>query len=224
MDHADHSQFHFAAERYVLGELSEPEALAFEEHFFACAGCAQDVEDLTAIRQAAPSVLPDLRRADERKPAQPSRSWFTLPWVPQFALGAFALLAAFTGYQNTVQIPGLRAAAETLQVSAAPTTLTARRGAGKNMLSVSQRFAPLLIANEWTERFPAYEARVSRFGKEEQLMQAHAETGDASLLVSVPATKLGAGDFELKIFGIREGNSPQLVARYPFTIQEKNER
>ncbi len=230
MDHADHSQFQFAAERYVLGELSEPEALAFEEHFFSCEGCAQDVEDLTAIRLAAPAVLPGLRRADERKQGDATRGrfalpWFARPWVPQFALGAFALLAAFTGYQNAVQIPGLRAAAgETLQVSAAPATLTAQRGTGKSVFSASQRSAPLLIANEWPEKFPTYEARIGQFGKDDRTMHARAETGDASLLVSVPASKLGAGDFELKIFGIREGNLPQLVARYPFTIQGKNQR
>ncbi len=224
MDHADHSQFQFAAERYVLAELSEPEALAFEEHFFSCAACAQDVEDLTAIRLASPSVLPDLRRADGRKP-QPGRNWFALPWVPQFGLGAFALLAAFTGYQNAVQIPGLRAAAaESLQLSAAPPTLTASRGTGKSTLSASHRSSALLIANEWPEKYPGYEARIGRFGKDEELLRAQAQTGDAALLVSVPAAKLGPGVFELKIFGIREGIAPQLVARYPFTVQGTNER
>jgi len=48
--------------------------------------------------------------------------------------------------------------------------------------------------------------------------------GDGSLLVLVPASRLGAGTFELTIFGVREGAEPQIVARYPFTIQGKHEQ
>ncbi len=224
MDSVDHSQFQFAAERYVLGELSEPETLAFEEHFFSCAACAQDVEDLTAIRQAAPSVLPELEVTASLAPKQVSRGWFALPWVPQFALGAFALLAMLSAYQNMVEIPRLRAMAgqEDLQLSAMPHVLRASRSAGTTALSTQQRAAPLLIANEWSEKFTRYEAKIARSGSEEQTLRAEAAVEDGSLLVLVPASRLGAGTFELTIFGDREGAEPQVVARYPFTIQGVN--
>ncbi len=225
MDSADHSQFQFAAERYVLGELSEPETLAFEEHFFSCASCAQDVEDLTAIRQVAPSVLPELERTAGPTPKQASRGWFALPWVPQFALGAFALLAMLAGYQNAVEIPRLKAVGqEDLQLSALPHILSASRSAGTTSLSIQQRAAPLLIANEWPEQFSRYEAKIARSGSAEQTLRAEAAVGDGSLLVLVPASRLGAGTFELTIFGVREGAEPQIVARYPFTIQGKHEQ
>ena len=224
MDSADHSQFQFAAERYVLGDLSEPETLVFEEHFFSCASCAQDVEDLTTIRVATPVVLPLL---EAERPQKAKRGWFSLPWVPQwapqFALGAMALLCVVTAYQNAVQIPRLKAAAgqEDLQLSTAPEPVRASRGAGTNTFSISQRAATVLIANEWPEKYDTYSARVGRQGEGEPMLAAQAAGGDRSLMVVLPASRLGAGTFELTIFGNREGKQPELVARYPFTIQEK---
>jgi len=226
MDSADHSQFKFAAERYVLGEFTEPEALAFEEHFFSCAACAQDVEDLTAIRLASPAVLPQLERKGTWKWEQAGRGWFALPWVPQFAMGALALLVMVAGYQNAVEIPRLKSLAgqEDLQLSPAPPTLTARRSAGTNTLSLQQRVAPLLIANEWPEKYPRYEARIANSGNRQEVLRAQAAAGEGSLMVLVPVSRLGAGTFELTIFGDRDGAEPELVARYPFTIQGKKER
>ena len=124
----DHSQFQFAAERYVLGELSEQEKLAFENHFFECAGCSQDVEDLTNIRDAAPAILPQLRAFKPEKQVK-----FAWGWIPQFALGTVAVLAVITGYQNAIEIPRLKTAATEsgLQILPAPRTLTASRSAYK---------------------------------------------------------------------------------------------
>ncbi|HEY6351193.1 MAG TPA: hypothetical protein VI636_17455 [Candidatus Angelobacter sp.] len=56
-----------AAERYVLGEMNEAERDAYEEHFFSCAVCAEEVkatdELLCTIRQAIPGPsMPPARR------------------------------------------------------------------------------------------------------------------------------------------------------------------
>lgn len=44
MEHTQATSTH-AAERYLLGELNDSEAEAFEEHFFDCVLCADDVRD-----------------------------------------------------------------------------------------------------------------------------------------------------------------------------------
>lgn len=44
MDHTNAIETH-AVERYLLGELSEADVEAFEEHYFDCAACAEDVRD-----------------------------------------------------------------------------------------------------------------------------------------------------------------------------------
>ena len=38
-----------AAERYILNELTAAEREAFEEHYFVCERCAQEVKDLFAL-------------------------------------------------------------------------------------------------------------------------------------------------------------------------------
>jgi hypothetical protein len=214
----DHSQFQFAAERYVLGELSEQETLAFENHFFECAGCSQDVEDLIHIRDAAPAILPQLRALRPEK--QVKSTW---GWIPHFALGAVAVLAVISGYQNAVQIPRLKsAAAESgLQILPAPRTLTASRAAQAITLSTKDAAVPLMIPNEWPENYSRYYARVQkRNGRE--LMKAQTQSAQGSLLVSLPARTLGLGEFELIISGYSDGETPKVVARYPFTVQEKS--
>src|SRR5262249_40478241 len=55
-----------ATERYVLDEMTDEEREAFEEHYFDCAVCAEDVRAATAIRDglaaervtAEPAVVP----------------------------------------------------------------------------------------------------------------------------------------------------------------------
>ena len=53
-----------AAERYLLGELDDADAEAFEEHFFECAECADDVRD--------EAVLLETGRAIAREPKKPN--------------------------------------------------------------------------------------------------------------------------------------------------------
>lgn len=81
-----------AAERYLLEEMPEIERYAFEEHFFACADCAEELRAAELMRAAA-------SEAGRRQPIafQPraQRRWVTtmLPWA------AAASLALVAGYQ-----------------------------------------------------------------------------------------------------------------------------
>ena len=98
-----------AAEKYVLGELGNGERDQFEEHYFSCAGCAQDVRDLAGLAEGA-RVLLATRSIIEPAPHRASR-WLDVwrPWLrlqPGAGLAwASALLAVamFAGYQ-TLQV------------------------------------------------------------------------------------------------------------------------
>jgi len=50
MDH-DQAQATNAAERYLLGEMSEPERFDFESHYFECKECAGDVRAVHAFAE-----------------------------------------------------------------------------------------------------------------------------------------------------------------------------
>jgi hypothetical protein len=98
----------YAAERYVLGELSPEERELFEQHYFDCALCAEDVRDLVCVTDGARRMLVEEKRAAEpvRPPAENGSSfWARLGqyWQrPAYALaGAAAALGLTftTGYQ-----------------------------------------------------------------------------------------------------------------------------
>ena len=102
MDH-ESARHTLAAERYFLGEMTYEERDAFEEHYFSCAACADDVCITSIFLENAKVVL-------SKSSAPAARSW--LAWLrPLTAVPASAVLAlaAVVGYQNMVTIPALRA-------------------------------------------------------------------------------------------------------------------
>ena len=94
-----------AIERYLLEEMPQEERDAFEEHFFSCAECADDVREAAAMREGvraglaaaagAPRERGDRPRVVPMRPAPARwRSSVVLPWA------AAALLAVGLGYQT----------------------------------------------------------------------------------------------------------------------------
>jgi hypothetical protein len=93
-----------AVERYFLKEMSSEEREAFEEHFFVCNLCADDVRATSAFVDNAKSILKE--RQAWPKPARSWIGWFR----PAFAAGALAALCLVViGYQNISVIPALKA-------------------------------------------------------------------------------------------------------------------
>ena len=62
-----------ASERYLLNEMTEVERFEFEEHYFDCAECAEDVRLGEMVRQEARRSGP----AFIRRPRSASKRWTT---------------------------------------------------------------------------------------------------------------------------------------------------
>jgi hypothetical protein len=104
----------FASERYLLEEMTEPERTVFEEHYFSCAVCADDVRlgavmsdgvraGLMAEREYQGTVT-DMTASDAwRRRAASPRRWYQSPAIPW---AAAATLAVVAGYQTFVGVPG----------------------------------------------------------------------------------------------------------------------
>jgi hypothetical protein len=109
----DHNLAHetYAAERYLLGEMAPEERDEFEEHFFSCRVCGEEVQTASLFVENAKALFRDesLKPLPAGKGAWLKRDW--LHWlrlpvtVPAFAA---LVLASIVGYQNIVVIPGLR--------------------------------------------------------------------------------------------------------------------
>ena len=103
-----------AAEKYLLGELSGELRDQYEDHYFGCAECAQDVRTGAVFIDNARDVLGSgsvavAELGAKHQPAA-SGSWWTALLRPAFAIPALALLLLVAGYQNAVTIPHLKTA------------------------------------------------------------------------------------------------------------------
>ena len=107
MDHQQAIATH-AAERYLLNELGDADRDAFEEHYFTCATCAEDVKTGALMREGVRAGLIDTA-ADTRSakvvPIESRRRSMTAVFVPWAVAASLALVA---GYQALWVVPGLR--------------------------------------------------------------------------------------------------------------------
>ncbi|HWC95808.1 MAG TPA: zf-HC2 domain-containing protein [Candidatus Sulfopaludibacter sp.] len=95
-----------AVERYVLGEMSSEERDAFEDHYFGCTECADDVRATTQFIDSARTVWRD----DARAPAKLSLlDWLKVKWFSPALVGVAAAAMAVIVFQNAVVIPTLNA-------------------------------------------------------------------------------------------------------------------
>lgn len=103
-----------ATERYLLDELDPGQREQFEEHFFDCPDCADDVRAAAIFVEHSKEVLAEQPAPSPARDAEPPKKWFekkAFAWLhPAFAMPALALLLAVVGYQNLVELPRLELA------------------------------------------------------------------------------------------------------------------
>jgi hypothetical protein len=124
MDHQEATRMQ-APTRYVLGELSPSEQEGFEEHFFTCQECAEELKAGAIFAENARAVFRgQIRRPTATSPAGlPQRGLGWWNWLrPQLALpvAALATLICIVGYQNAVTIPHLKLLAASQPVLSFP--------------------------------------------------------------------------------------------------------
>jgi hypothetical protein len=107
MEHKEAIRIH-AVDRYLLGELTAVEREEFEEHFFSCGECSEDLHigailvdnSRAVLREEFPDPVP-------AGPVVPLRPGWRL-WWSQVPLAAAIALLAVVGYQNLKVIPEYR--------------------------------------------------------------------------------------------------------------------
>src|SRR6185503_8238808 len=87
-------------EQYLLNELSPELREQFEEHFFGCGICAQDVRAGALFVEQSKAIFAEDAVAPQREaPVAAKPSWWA--WLrPAIALPVMALLLAVIAYQN----------------------------------------------------------------------------------------------------------------------------
>jgi len=211
MDHDDAVRCQ-AAERYVAGELPPDETDAFEEHFFDCQECAEEVRWEQIFLANARAVARELAAS----PPVPTfsetvRAWFAAHSILALSLAANVALLALCVYIGTMT--------------------TRQPGPGARMLAVY--FAPPLAKGaDSAQALPAgTEAFIARFTPEQSypsyFYQVLSGSGDLELsgtvqavtrevdqLLQVPVQRLRAGVHKLEI---RDKPGGGILAQFEFS-------
>ena len=217
-----HTPSRFTAERYLLGELTANERERFEEHYFSCAECANEVLAGAAFLDNSRELLPHLDKPQKvPDPAKPRFGWFSWPFYPQAAFAAAALLAVLAGYQNAIQIPRLRAhgSGDELVVAGAAIALS-ERAASSLVIPAKSRNVPIFIRRDWQENYPLYVSEIENAAASNVLLSSGEAPAANSLSITIPAARLGPGKYLVILYGVSAAGSRQVVGRYPLTIQE----
>jgi anti-sigma factor RsiW len=91
-----------ASERYLLGEMTDTERDSFEEHFFSCAECAEDVLIGDKMREGVRAGLGWRGGAGVTTPwAVRERAWRPAIVIPWAAAASLMVVAGYESFQAT---------------------------------------------------------------------------------------------------------------------------
>lgn len=204
MDHQEAIR-EMLAEKYLLDELSPEAREGFEEHFFGCMECAQDVQSgatLIGGMKEAMAKEPAASGAVVSSPERARAGW--LGWLrPVPVLAALAILIAIIGYQNLVSYPKLKMAANAPQVLPWASVNVSSRGASVPTITARKGEGFLLFVNIPPDsRYASYEAELhDPSGKLEWSLTIPA-TSEDSYPVHVPPANRAQGNYTIVVRGL----------------------
>lgn len=222
MDHqeANHGK---VLERYLLGELSDTERSAFEEHYFSCAICAEDVVSATKFLDNArrPLVQNNIRETVAAEPVQPfvASQPHPLRWwerllapLPKPALaGACLALAAALVWQT---VPG--GAQPEVTGSYFVTATRAIGGAPRRIqMAPGQKRLALLFNHTDTTVTQFTFLLENADGQIVQQFPGRAPQDTNDIQVLIPVAGLHAGNYTLRV---QNANTHTDVAALPFEL------
>ena len=227
MDHSDAVRTK-AAERYLLGDMPARDREEYEDHFFGCVECAQEVQAgaifIDSAKEAlAASGVPETS-AKPRRSSGARWAWFSRP---AFALPVMALLLLIAGYQAVYEVPHLQSA---LSQASAPQTLPSlsliganSRGGETPELSIPAN-KPFNLALDIPpgQQFSGYSCEVQgESGSVEFSVNVSADEAKQTVQVVVPPSILTAGKYILVVRGYESSQPANKVevARFPFILK-----
>ncbi|HEX6161504.1 MAG TPA: hypothetical protein VF111_15110 [Thermoanaerobaculia bacterium] len=180
---------------------------AFEDHYFGCAICAEDVKALDAIRKGARE-----RETSNVVDFRPKR--VTLPWA------AAASLLLLVGYQNAVYIPRIAArVAPPIELVAQEEQVTSEtRAEAKPMVLRANQLGIVSFEIVHDPQYVSYRYALRRGSKELGSGPIPVDMVQAPVALSV--RPLPAGSYEVVIEGVRKDGNRSEVTRQSFIVQE----
>jgi hypothetical protein len=202
MNHEEATQ-DAVAERYLIGELSADEAGAFEEHYFSCRDCADNVRTTAAFLANTRAVFEDRRDAEQveaRKPERSARSWKSFfAWPSLIPAGAFACATLYLGAVRIPQIERQYEYADTM-TSVDSAVLRAETRGDETRVDVpnDQRVLVLELDVNPPTPLPSYSVELrGPADRSVYALRVKAPPPGESLRLLVPAKPLSSGSYTL---------------------------
>jgi hypothetical protein len=206
-----------ASERYLLGEMSEPERFDFEAHYFDCPACADDVRAGVALARGVKAVFAEdaaLRPHTAVVSEEPRRGWFS--WLPLPATAAVAL-GCLAAWQAFVVIPSLRWAGSPQALS--PIVLRAAARGEEQALTIRRDQSLSLLSLDVNSADPGaaltYEV-VAPGGATRHKGPTLAPAAGSPLIVVLPNSAIREAGAWVLLLRNQQGAE---LARYPFSVQ-----
>jgi hypothetical protein len=231
-----------AAERYALGELDDLERDEFEEHFFGCVECADEVKAAVRFLDAAQPLLghdervdlPEAGRSARRAPASIA-AWprvRSLFWPMPLAAAAtlVLVLGGTAAYLATVKVPRLEAQladAESLQSVPWHFLSVSRSETPKIEVVAGEHAIGLSLSRSSGRSFPFYLCELRDAEGHKLLSRVVPETpGRDELQLLVPTRNLPSGAYAIAVAGLESATSRTPASeftRYHFTFARQGE-
>jgi Putative zinc-finger len=234
MDHLEAKRLQ-AAEKYVLGELAPELRDEYEEHYFDCVDCTEDVQAAATFVTASKQIFADTPLDRRNSPAlavSPARgvsgpsgfsTWFA--WLrPTIAVPAMAALLAVIIYQNVAGTPGRNSAArsEAQAYSSSFRLQGSVRGANEPSKIIVGPNEPFALDFDFTPSQPApgYEARVvDASGKTVFSASIPGSLANREVHLAIPAKLLQPGFYDLTIVNKNDTNSSSELQQFRFVLE-----
>ena len=211
-------------EQYLLDELSPEARSEFEEHFFECRDCAQDVRAASLFVEQSKQVLGESAEvatpARQRVPEKQSAGW--LAWLrPAFAAPALAALLLVVGYQNLVTLPQLSKAVSNPHVLPWTSVNIGTFSGEGNTITVPQGSGFLLFVRIPPDgSYSRYQADLyNPAGQKEWTVSIPVLEGRDQWPIQVPAANREAGSYSLRLQGISSTGQSTDVGRSSFELR-----
>jgi len=237
MDHAQANDSQ-AVEKYLLGQLSPAEREEFEEHYFACHRCAEELRLAAMFEDNARALFeddPGLFVSGRTNPLPPPKTgWFPgflAAWTrPLFAAPAFAavFLCGVVGYQNLVTIPALRTQSSPVfdQDLVVLPVRAASRGVSNGDSERSYK-VPMGAKSFLLQFYPGWENPAPRLqcaiqdasGRTVFSAAVHSAENGLPVAVRVPTSSVTPGRWVLVVYDRLGSKTGPERSRYPFMYQ-----
>lgn len=215
MKHADAVETNLA-ERYLLGELSDSEAEAFEEHYFDCRVCASDVRDGSRLLDTGRELVRKEAHRDVAPVVPIRRGVASRSWLQ--AAAAIVVIAGAT----TVAMIATRDAAPSIEV-ARPLSLLMSESRGASPNDVTLRPGePLVIYVDIPADppFPRYELRV-RDAQANDVTSTRVSAEQARDTLNLLLRDLRPGTYNVVVEGLDGGGGRTHLASDQFTVHRE---